>query len=461
MSRPPKVPPTGNGPNSSGEPPPANPTPSPPRKTPGRGSKATHVALPLATIAAISVLAGHVTPPSGPGSTPPSATAPAPLISGHEVQWWAVFKFNAAAEPTSPTDVGRQCTFGGTVNTTYKSFSQNYIVASADDPEFKTGQGLAGVGPDDPLGSTYQQIYNGHYHYVVWNDQFQDAPKIAHCTHECGAPWGHAKGLLAWDDAGDGMILQVTTPSWPGAASAAAPRTDDGNTLGCTKDNNLLFSQDFFALQLTKSDVVQVLRALSNASVVTDPSNPQLVNNGGPADISTLVAQLGQQSTSTDPMIATLSSGIELISKPSKLPVPPWQLVSAELGSTPLKVASWWAWPTIPSTDGTTKPGCWDDTKLAKPGAVTIVHSGLWQGKTIGLNGGDGAEGNHAKLGVSVGLAHNYAIFGDMNQQGALNDNCKSSQNGRGGMFFVVQNDGLATSLSSLLTDTTATEKTN
>ena len=147
--------------------------------------------------------------------------------------------------------------------------------------------------PTDPLGATFDEVYNGSFHYVVWNDQFYDDPKIAGCTEECGAPWGHSKGMLAWDDAGDGLVIQVSTPSWPAAGSKNFPRKTDGNTLGCVKDNDIEVSQHFFSLKLTKSDVVKVLGALQNASVVTDPKNPQIVNNGGPADVQALVANLG------------------------------------------------------------------------------------------------------------------------------------------------------------------------
>ena len=68
-----------------------------------------------------------------------------------------------------------------------------------------------------------------------------------------------------------------------------------------------------------------------NASVVTVPTNPQIVNNGGPADVQSLVSSLGTQSSSTTPTKDALSTGVTLISKPSALAVPPWQMVSAEL----------------------------------------------------------------------------------------------------------------------------------
>ena len=50
-----------------------------------------------------------------------------------------------------------------------------------------------------------------------------------------------------------------------------------------------------------------------------------------------------------------------------------------------------------------------------------------------------------------------YVIFGDMNQQGTLSgSNCASSQNGRGGLFFAVQDIQLFRSVRDLLQGQTA-----
>jgi hypothetical protein len=73
----------------------------------------------------------------------------------------------------------------------------------------------------------------------------------------------------------------------------------------------------------------------------------------------------------------------------------------------------------------------------------------------MGLTGGPKPDGNHAKLGVSSDSG-DYIIFGDMNQQGALSGKCGSSQNGRGGLFFVLRNSGLANSVRNLLAGGTA-----
>ena len=150
--------------------------------------------------------------------------------------------------------------------------------------------------------------------------------------------------------------------------------------------------------------------------------------------------------------VQTLSSGVRLISKPSALHVPPWQLVSARLGGVPLRTATWWTAPAIPATDAATKIACWD-AALGKPGAVAIATTGTWSGKTIGLQGGPSPDRNHGKIGVSTGGDHPYAIFGDMNQQGALGPaaKCGSSQNGRGGLFFVVEDRALHDSVAALI----------
>jgi hypothetical protein len=226
--------------------------------------------------------------------------------------------------------------------------------------------------------------------------------------------------------------------------------------LGCVKDNDVKVSQHFFALKLTKDDLVKVLTALRNASVVTDTGNPQIVNNGGPADVQALVGSLGVKSNSTTDTNDILSSGVELISKPSHLHVPPWQMVSAVLGGVSMRAATWWAAPKIYTTTAATKVTCWDDT-LGTPGPVEIATTGHWEGKEFGLTGGAGANFNHAKVGVSTSGDHHYSIFGDMNQQGAASgQRCSSSQNGRGGLFYVVDDSDLFASVKDLITGNTA-----
>jgi hypothetical protein len=370
---------------------------------------------------------------------------PAPLLkTGQAVNWWFVFKFNAGAFPGCGGSAQRACTFGGTVQK-YDQFGQQYIYASSAAPALQAGGGCAGDTADDPVGATFSQVYNGKFFYLLWNDQFDGDPVKTEAE-----PWGHSKGMLVWNADGNGFVMQVSTPSWPGSGSSGNPRQTDGNTLGCVKDNDVLVSQHFFALALTKADTVAVLKGLANASVVTDPTKPQLVNNGGPPDVQAAVKALGKLSDGKTATAAKLSSGVILLSKPNGLAVPPWQMVSAMLGGEPLRAATWWADPEIASTDSSAKVGCWDPS-LGTPGAVDIAVTGTWAEKTLGFKGTADPEGNHAKIGVSTG-SHTYAIFGDMNQQGSLSGpNCKSSQNGRGGLFYVVDNAQLFGSLQALL----------
>lgn len=378
---------------------------------------------------------------------------PSPLLAdGQPVDWWFVFKFNTESFPGCGSSAQRACLFGGTVQT-YKNFSQQFAFASSSDGKLKQGGGCVGDTTADPLGATFNQVYKGKLFYVIWNDQFYSDPIASE-----SAPAGHSKGMLAWNKDGDGFVLQVSTPSWPASGSLNNPRQTDGNTLGCVKDNDVLVSQHFFSLKLTKDDVVVVLKGLQNASVVTDPKSPQIVNNGGPPDIQALVRGLGGVSPSKTAIRTKLSSGVTLISKPSDLNVPPWQLVSALLGGEPLRAATWYARPEIPTTTTSTKPACWD-ASLDAPGAVENALSGMWAGKRIGLEGIPETGGNHAKIGVSTGT-HTYAIFGDMNQQGSLSGpNCKSSQDGRGGLFYVVDQPQIFQSVRDLIKGDTAPTK--
>ncbi len=388
------------------------------------------------------------------------AAAPEPLLApGHAVKWWFVFKFNAAKFGGCSGGATRSCPFGGTVQDYV--YGQQFVYAS-DESEAQDGANVLQEGSGcvgsvrDPVGATVDPIYHGQYHYVVWNDQFYDDPEIAGCSKNCASPWGHSKGTLAWDDEGNGVVLQVTTPSWLGAGSANHPRQHDGNSLGCVIDDNVKVSQHFFALKLTKDDVVNVLKALQRASVVTDIADPQIVSNGGPADIQSLVRQLGRKSSSQEIFPADLSFGVRLIGKPSALHVPPWQLVSSQLGGMALRTATWWAPPRIPTTTGNAGIKCWS-TSLPAAGPVQIATSGKWAGVEFGLKGGPTADNNHAKIGVSLNESKGVAIFGDLNQQGALSGSrCDSSQNGRGGLFFVLPSPKLANAIGELIGGATA-----
>jgi hypothetical protein len=209
-------------------------------------------------------------------------------------------------------------------------------------------------------------------------------------------------------------------------------------------------------LKLDKTGVMNVLHALQNASVVTDMSKQEVARIDGPPDIKSLVESLhlGTKSHAVAVTKVRLSPDVELISKPSNLNVPPWQMISSVLDGVPLRVASWFAHPEIPTTTDSAKPECWDSSLVNPPGPVEIATSGEWNGKKIGLKGGPAEDANHAKIGVPIGDNPKFAVFGDMNQQGTLvkeKDKCDSSQNGRGGLFFVVHNDGLFASVSALL----------
>jgi hypothetical protein len=393
------------------------------------------------------------------GSIGLAAEAPAPLLqNGKPVDWWFVFKFNTATFPGCAANAKRVCTFGGEVEN-YKGFSQQFAFASSEQASLQPGDNCAGDTTADPVGATFGQVYNGSSFFVVWNDQFYEDPEIQGCSTSCGSPWGHSKGMVAWNESGEGFVMQVTTPSWPAAGNKANPRKTDGNTLGCVSDNNVKVSQHFFALKLTKADLVKVLKALANASVATDINNPQVVNNGGPADIKALVKKLGVKSDSVAFTKVRLSTGVQLISKPSKLHVPPWQMVSAVLEGIPLRTATWWASPKIFSSTESTEIDCWDES-LGDPGAVAIATTGQFNGKSIGLTGGPGNNNNHAKIGVGTDGDRHLSIFGDMNQQGTLSGaNCGSSQNGRGGLFYVVDDKPLNDSVSALVKGDTAPTK--
>ncbi|MEO8320261.1 MAG: deoxyribonuclease II family protein [Bradyrhizobium sp.] len=396
--------------------------------------------------------------------------APVPLLSkgGDAVDWWFAFKFNAQKNFAGcGADTGpRVCIFGGKVQARER-FGQQFAFASSSDNSLSQGEGCLGATTTDPIGATFDQVYNGNFNYVIWNDQFYGDPVLSTCkSSSCGAPWGHSKGVLAWNAAGEGFVMQVSTPSWPGSGTSHIARKV-GNTLGCiSSNNNLLASQHFFALKLSKADLLKVLAALKRAGVVTDPTKLQIVKNGGPDDVQALVQELGKRpaklkadANSPEDAFFTkeeLSSRVLLITKTSNLTAPPWQMVSAILDGTAERAATWWTTPRIYSTTKTSKVNCLGSLLEPKKGPVAIALTGNWKDQEIKL----AAPSNHAKIGVSTSGSHHYVIFGDLNQQGALSrPDCGKSQNGRGGLFFVLDNKELADGVTDLIDGDTAPTK--
>lgn len=399
-------------------------------------------------------------------------SVPTPLAGKNQpVDWFFAFKFNSASFPGCNDHghvpkVGTKGIFGGKVEPYPRGHSQRYVFATNRKPTLVEGKGCLGATLDDPVGATFGQVYlHDRFNYLIWNDQFYSDPK--EFPKFVSAPWGHSKGMLAWNEDGDGFVMQVTTPSWPASGSRRHPRETDGNTLGCIRDDNIEVSQHFFCLKINGSDLAIILKALKNASVQTKPNVPQVAKIGGPNKIVRLADKVGQLSSSRAFTMNTLSTGIRLLSKPSGLAAPPWQLVSAKLGGIPIRVASWWTSPAIYSTTRKSKISCWPSS-FGKPGPVEIGLTGNWKGETLGFHGSPMPSGNHAKIGVSTDARRPYSIFGDMNQEGTLTPmldpkdknatipTCKISQNPRGGLFYVVNNKKLFKSMSSLLKGQTA-----
>jgi len=397
----------------------------------------------------------------------------APILEdGTVADWWFSYKFNAMTynsnKCTGQHDSNGTCTFGGQFIGNQAKYGLNFATIHhqagiTSKLQMPSGNSCIGSGENDSLANTFSQIYNRVAdNFVIWSDQFYGYPLPSQF-----APWGHSKGALAWDGEGNGVLIQVTTPDWPKSGVAVGNSSDPnkGNTLGCNpEDNNLYFGQHFFSLKLNQNDVLLVLEALAVASAVTDPFNPLLVQHAAIINhtFSKAVSSLGQLSMGKTPFDVTLSSGVRLISKPSNLNVAPWQMVGAMINSS-LRTATWWDSPFINSThpiDATSDPQlCWSSDLPKLIPEIQIATTGTWKGKPIGLTAGFGNPigGNHAKIGVTVG--NSLTVFGDMNQQGCVSSStckCNSSQNGRGGMFFVVDDGSLHDDVSKLLQGKTA-----
>ena len=74
-----------------------------------------------------------------------------------------------------------------------------------------------------------------------------------------------------------------------------------------------------------------------------------------------------------------------LISRPSKLNVPPWRWSRRPLGGVPLRTATWWA--TADLVDHGIDQADFLEHELGQPGAVEVATTGPWNGKEFGLTG--------------------------------------------------------------------------
>lgn len=103
-----------------------------------------------------------------------------PLLAEKKpADWWFAFKFNTATYPSKEASEPTRGIFGRSPQG-YKrekgEFCLSYAVASNVTPTLQMGLGYIGGSLGDPLGATFNQIYNGDCNYVLWNDQFYNDP---------------------------------------------------------------------------------------------------------------------------------------------------------------------------------------------------------------------------------------------------------------------------------------------
>ena len=177
--------------------------------------------------------------PTKKSSKRPKVSSPTPLLSsGKPVDWWFVFKFNSAEEPGEPKPEGMTGIFDvkGWKRPTYESnvkkYSQHYAFASSANPSLQHGNQILGTSTKDPLGATFAQVYlaDDPCYYVLWNDQFYGDP-----LKSGGSPWGHSKGMLAWDEAGEGLSSRSAHLPGPAPATRRIPASATATHSGSSR----------------------------------------------------------------------------------------------------------------------------------------------------------------------------------------------------------------------------------
>lgn len=163
------------------------------------------------------------------------------------VDWWFVFKFNAANFPGCKKNVARVCRFGGQPASYYSAFGQQFVYASSEYRTFQEGNDCLGETDADPVGATFDQIYNDQLKYVVWNDQFYDDLLIQGCTAFCASPWCTRRVLWLGTTPVTALSCRIQPPHG-GLRQQTLSLETDGNTLGCVKDIDVEANQHFFGL---------------------------------------------------------------------------------------------------------------------------------------------------------------------------------------------------------------------
>ena len=310
-----------------------------------------------------------------------------------------------------------------------------------------------------------------------------DSRALPHFNNGCGSPWGHSKGAFAFEEGSLGFFLQGTTPNWPDPSQG-----DTFAPLGCQLDNNVYLSQSFLGVTLASDDFTTIAPVLEKARLCSSGSlSCRNGSSGHMVDFNcTSEATRGEDwsilntafaATSTMDMpseglniTAPGGSTLRLFSHSAAYENPPWLLVANDLG-VDLGVASWWDFnygqATLCSGDdysNATENYCLINNELGlalntQGGAAQSVENAIAASFMVGgadrawaLWGEFSGIASHAKFGVAGDQTSHWVVSGDQNSQGFdCSSACNGSQQGRGGLFFAVQDEALHESLYDLL----------
>ena len=196
------------------------------------------------------------------------------------------------------------------------------------------------------------------------------------------------------------------------------------------------FSQHFFALKLNKADVVTVLAGAAERERRHRSGKPQIVQRrpGGRSQWSRSRRAISKErrrshqeraSRGRDPDLEAVRPGM---SRPGRWFRRCWAMPGE-------RSATWWMKPWIYHQMARRGSMLGRATLGPKPGPVAIAGTGAGMSRDQPHR-----PLNHAKFGTTTSADKRFSILGDLNQQGAIAPpGCDKSQNGRGGLFFVVR----------------------
>nr|AIG56182.1 secreted protein [Achlya hypogyna] len=281
---------------------------------------------------------------------------------GRPVAWWFVLKLPAQVRSATGTFMPTPCDCAppacASPEEPLRAHGLCYLYADANNPVLRhfrdVGYDCLGQGGRDPVSQTLRQKQTAT-HWGYFNDQLNGLAFMQQKSLVCGGSSSfnaHSKGMVAFEAATGGFVLQTSTPNFPDPSSPAFV------PLGCQADNNVEYAQHLFAMSLDAAELLTLATGWQSARLCSANHyhtlhdllvSPSLANASSSlppvaqAVARALVEERLTPSASSQKTVVTKGSPVAVsgLFKSHRAQVPPWAMAASAYASD-VSVASWW-----------------------------------------------------------------------------------------------------------------------